>query len=377
MTAAAAPGPPLDLLCLTATDLAAELGCRYGKGMYHAAALTREVFRKGSLRPFEAPEFARSPALAEDLARVVRLPRGRVTLQTQQEGVLKFVITLEDGLAIESVIIPAQGRTTLCVSSQVGCRMGCRFCATGAMGFVRNLDVAEIVGQVVAARFELGQAVDNLVFMGMGEPLDNFDALMGALRVMGDPHGLAFGPRHITISTAGHGEGIRRLAARGESPIRLAVSLNAAENGLRSALMPVNRQTPLEELKELLMAFPLSRGGVFLIEYVLLAGVNDSREHAQKLARFLEGLPVRVNVIAYNGGIDEKAPFVTPTAGQVGDFCRWLAEQKVFVRARSSRGGKIRAACGQLGGMESRSRGALAFADQGPVRSSSHPPADG
>ncbi|HNX97850.1 MAG TPA: 23S rRNA (adenine(2503)-C(2))-methyltransferase RlmN [Candidatus Aminicenantes bacterium] len=343
------PAPPLDLLGLTCAELAGELNRRHGKGMYHAAALAREVFKRGSPTPLAAPEFVRSPVLAACLAREIRGPDCRITARQEEGEVRKFATTLGDGAVIETVIIPARGRTTLCVSSQVGCRMGCRFCATGALGFSRDLTVAEIVWQVLAARFELGVPVDNLVFMGMGEPLDNFDRLMQALRVLGDPHGLGFGPRRITVSTAGHVEGIRRLAAQAPAGLHLAVSLNAADNGLRSALMPINRRYPLEVLREALASYPLPKGGVFLIEYVLLAGLNDSREQAHRLAAFLGDLPARVNVIGYNDGAGGAEVFTAPAPEDVQRFCHWLAEEKVFVRARASRGGGIRAACGQLG----------------------------
>jgi len=336
----------MDILALTCAEVAATLHRRYGKGQYHAAGLYHAVFRHGARSFVGTPAFMHSPALARRLEQEVHFPAGRIAA-LQREEVVKFALSLEDGALIESVIIPGPRRTTLCLSTQVGCAWGCRFCATGAFGFVRDLGTAEIVYQVLAARFELGYPIDNIVFMGMGEPLANFDSVMQAIRVIGDPHGLDIAPSHITVSTAGHVGGIRRLAGEMPPNLRLAVSLNAANDELRDLLMPINRAFPLAALKDALAAFPLGKGGIIFIEYVLLAGINDTREHAEELSRFLAGLPVRVNVIAYNG--TGQGPFHTPSAEDVQRFCTWLAEKRLFVRRRHPRGQGILAACGQLG----------------------------
>ncbi|MFY9941928.1 MAG: 23S rRNA (adenine(2503)-C(2))-methyltransferase RlmN, partial [Desulfobacterales bacterium] len=179
------------------------------------------------------------------------------------------------------------------------------------------------------------------------EPLDNFAHLSRALRVMGDQRGLDIAPRRITVSSAGHADGIRRLARLGLPNLRLAVSLNAADDCLRSRLMPINRSYPLANLKAALRAFPTGRGGVVLIAYVLLAGVNDARQDAAKLADYLAGLAVRVNVIAYNG--EDRSGFAAPPSAHVERFCRWLADEGVFFCRRQPRGRDILAACGQLG----------------------------
>ncbi len=334
-------------MALTCGELAGELTRRYGKGSYHAAALYRGIFRQGCTTWEEVPGLRDSPVLLRRLTADVYLPDCRIAAVQSEAGVVKFASRLGDGQIIESVIIPAAGRTTLCLSSQVGCRMGCRFCATGKGGFVRDLRVEEIVWQVLAARFSLGRRVDNLVFMGMGEPLDNFDHVIQALRVLSDQRGLNIAYRHITLSTAGHVEGLARLKAFDLPRLRLAVSLNTADEALRSALMPINRRYPLDRLKAELRAFPLGKGGVILIEYVLLAGINDHLEDALALARFLEGLPMRVNVIAYNPGPQKE--FCSPSPEVLRRFCAWLAQEGVFVRARVSRGQGIMAACGQLG----------------------------
>ena len=344
---AGAPSGPMDLLGMGCAELADQLARRYGRGLYHAAAIYRGVFQRGDTRIGEFPELARSPALARRIAADLRLPACRIVARREMDGVMKFATALWDGRIIESVIIPAAGRTTLCISSQVGCRMGCRFCATGAMGFGRNLLPEEIVWQVWAARFTLAARVDNVVFMGMGEPLDNFAHVARALRVMGDQRGLDIAPRRVTVSSAGHADGIRRLGRLGLPNLRLAVSLNTADDGLRSRLMPINQRYPLGRLKAALQGFPTGRDGVVLVEYVLLAGVNDAREDAAGLAAYLKGLVARVNVIAYNG--DGRSGFAAPPSAQVARFCRWLAEAGVFCRRRQPRGRGILAACGQLG----------------------------
>ncbi|MDA8402741.1 MAG: 23S rRNA (adenine(2503)-C(2))-methyltransferase RlmN [Desulfobacteraceae bacterium] len=337
----------MDVFGLTCGELADEFGRRYGKGMFHAAALYREIFKNGNETFTHAPEFAASFALAGKIAGDMRTPACRIQSRIDDGEVVKFATALTDGCVVESVIIPTQGRTTLCVSSQVGCQMGCRFCVTGSMGFVRNLTVSEIVWQVWAARFLLHHAVDNIVFMGMGEPMDNLDAVIQAVRVMIDQRGLSIPPSHVSVSTAGHGDGIRRLAAIRPAHLRLAVSLNAVTDALRTRLMPINRKYPLAELKEALMAFPANKRDFILIGYVLLAGVNDSIEDADRLAVFLEGLPARVNLIAYNGADD--SPFTAPDDAEMIGFRDRLVERNIFVRIRQSRGRKVMAACGQLG----------------------------
>jgi 23S rRNA (adenine2503-C2)-methyltransferase len=338
---------PLNIFGLTVAELVDVLKTRYGKGRYHAAALYREVFKKGCTSFVKAPEFAKAPSLALALAEDIHRPKCQIVAQQDDDGVVKFISALADGRLIESVIIPSHKRRTLCVSSQVGCQMACRFCATGKMGFVRNLQAEEIVWQVFAARFELNQPIDNIVFMGMGEPLDNFKQVEQAIRIMADQRGLDIAYRHITISTAGHADGICRLGKLKLANLRLAVSLNAADEALRSHLMPINRKYPLGRLKEELHKYIRRKKGVILIEYVLLAGVNDSADNAKKLAGYLQGLPVRINVIAYNG--DHATTYQTPTSRHIHRFCQWLREENLFACVRLSKGRGITAACGQLG----------------------------
>jgi 23S rRNA (adenine2503-C2)-methyltransferase len=332
---------------LTCADLADALHEGWGKGMFHAAALYRHVFKKGNQDIGATPELASSGALAEKLQRAFNFSVPHRASMVEQDGVAKIVFTLGDGLLIEAVWLPLAGRSTLCISSQAGCRMGCTFCRTGSLGLQRNLLVEEIVGQVYSVRHGLGRTVDNIVFMGMGEPLDNFDTVVQSIRVLSDQHGLDIPLSRITVSTAGLPDGIRRLGELGWSRLNLAISLNAATDELRSKLMPVNRRYPLAALKKSLQGYPLRKKGVFFIEYVLLKGVNDGPEHAEDLVRFLEGLPVRVNVIGYNPG--SNTLFTSPGEEDCRLFCSLLAREGIFVRMRSSRGQGLHAACGQLG----------------------------
>ncbi len=337
----------LNLLALTCTGLADEMSRRYGKGIYHAAALYREVLHKGNPEFAAAPEFVGSPALAARIAEDLYLPACTIVDRQEEDGVVKFATSLSDGQVVESVLIPSKGRNTLCVSSQVGCRMGCRFCTTGQTGLIRNLLSEEITWQLYAARTQLGHRIDNIVFMGMGEALDNFDNLVQAISVIRDQRGFDIPCSRICISTAGHVDGIRKLRELKLPRLRLAISVNAAEDVLRSRLMPINRKYPLDALKTELQAFPLGRDGVVFIEYVLMAGINDTREDANRLAAYLDGLHTRVNIIACNDG--QNAEYTAPDPERIEQFCRWLAEENVFVRLRRSRGQKIMAACGQLG----------------------------
>lgn len=337
----------MNIFSLTSDNLGALIRARYDKGAYHAHALYHEIFRRGNLSLAGAPEFPPDSLLTRRILKDLTFPPYKIVEQ-QQDTVIKFALGLTDGQRVESVIIPTRGRTTFCVSSQAGCRMGCRFCATAANGFVRNLATEEIISQLFVARFVFNHKIDNVVFMGMGEPLDNIDNVLQAIAIMVDPHGFAIAPRQIAISTAGHVDGINNLASRNPTSIRLAVSVNAANDTLRSSLMPINNRYPLDMLKKSLQEFPLPKKGVFFIEYVLLAGINDSYDHAMQLSEYLKGLPVRVNLIVYNAS--PASPFMPPAQEQVDAFAAWLVEKKMFVRIRQSFGKDISAACGQLSG---------------------------
>ena len=268
--------------------------------------------------------------------------------RTSEDGATKHVFQLIDGKQVEGVFMPYEGRVTLCLSSQVGCAMGCTFCATGQMGILRNLTAAEIVGQVVAMLNHHGHPEGlpvNLVFMGMGEPLHNLDHLMAAFALLTDPKGLAIPPRRITVSTSGLVSGIEKLARSKLRP-RLALSLNATTDGYRSKIMPVNRVWNLEALAKALQAFPLERGERITLEYVLLKGVTDSLEDSRRLAAFARKFPCKINLIPFNA--HEGAGFEEPTEARIHEFCKLLASKELTVSVRRSRGQDVAGACGQL-----------------------------
>jgi 23S rRNA (adenine2503-C2)-methyltransferase len=277
-----------------------------------------------------------------------------VVREVRDGELTKFVQRTADGLETESVLVPMQGRhrewKSVCVSTQVGCAMGCVYCETAQLGFRRNLTAGEIVGQVVAARRLLGTQADtlrNVVFMGMGEPFNNFDNVVQAIRVLCDQSGLSIGKPRITISTVGRTEGIRRLGELRWLRFNLAVSLNAPNDEIRSYLMPINRTEPMARLREALLAYPLRSCGFIMIEYVLIPGVNDAREHAMELVEYLRPVKCCVNVIPYNPR--RESPWPAPSEESVGQFLEWLEQGGQFCRQRITKGRDHMAACGQLG----------------------------
>ena len=260
----------------------------------------------------------------------------------------KHVFELGDGRQVEGVFMPYEDRVTLCLSSQVGCAMGCTFCATGQMGILRNLTAPEIVGQVVAMLNHHGHPPDrpvNLVFMGMGEPLHNLDHLMAAFDTLTHPEGLAIPPRRITVSTSGLVPAIERLGSYPKRP-RLALSLNATTDEHRSRIMPVNRVWNLEALAQALSRFPLQSGERITLEYVLLKGVTDSLEDGRRLVAFARRFPAKVNLIPFNP--HEGSGFEAPEESRIGALCRLVADAGLPVSVRRSRGQDIAGACGQL-----------------------------
>jgi 23S rRNA (adenine2503-C2)-methyltransferase len=340
-------GMALNPLGQTHDQFAAAFSLHSGKSAHNGLAVYRQVMKNGPARPQELAALSRCQEAAGRLAKQLERSAGRLVKRVSDGGVVKYVTRLADDLDIESVLIPMSGRYTVCVSSQVGCRMGCRFCRTGRMGLLRNLTAAEIVGQVFAARHQLGADVRNVVFMGMGEPLDNLDNVAQAIRVLTDQRGLDIARRRITVSTAGLIAGVDRLARMGGPPVHLAVSLNAPEDDLRSTLMPINRFNPMPALRDALLRYPLSKKSVLFMEYVLIQGFNDRREDAIALARYLSPLKVRLNLIPYNPA--PGAAFQPPSAAACERFQAWLVAQNLFVRWRGEKGGRIMAACGQLG----------------------------
>ena len=339
---------PLHIFKLTYPELVDEFRRRYGKGAYHAAALYRAIYQNGNPNFGAVQAFARSPRLLEKLQPDLVMQAGEVLRVVKDGDLIKFTTRLNDGFEIESVVIPMASRYTVCVSSQAGCRMGCAFCETGRKGFYRNLDAAEIVGQVFSAKFVFGAPIRNVVFMGMGEPLDNLDQVLQAIRILCDPRGLNIAPRHITLSTVGPADKILELSKRDGPPFHLAISLNAPNDRIRSKLMPINRKCSMERLKAALLEYPLKRADVLLIEYVLIAGINDAGEHARELSDYLGPLNVRVNVIPLNPS--PNSDFSAPEDGAADRFCGRLRNEGLFVWKRARKGHTVMAACGQLGG---------------------------
>ncbi|KAL7091668.1 hypothetical protein ACP275_12G119200 [Erythranthe tilingii] len=269
---------------------------------------------------------------------------------TASDGTKKILFTMEDGLTIETVVIPGpRGRTTVCVSSQVGCAMNCQFCYTGRMGLKRNLSAAEIVEQTVLARRLLSHEVGtitNVVFMGMGEPLHNIENVIKAADIMVDEQGLQFSPRKVTISTSGLVPQIRRLLK--ESNCALAVSLNATTDEVRNWVMPINRKYNLGLLLSTLREeLQLKRNYKVLFEYVMLAGVNDSIEDAKRLIDLVQGIPCKINLISFNPHCGSK--FKSTSEEKMIEFRNILAASGCVVFMRFSKGDDQMAACGQLG----------------------------
>ena len=260
--------------------------------------------------------------------------------QSSSDGTEKFLFELEDGHRIESVLIPEEDRLTLCISTQVGCGMGCTFCLTGKGGLARNLKSSEIVNQVLMVQKGLpeGKVVTNIVIMGMGEPLSNYNNVIKAIEILKHPLGPAIGARRITLSTAGLVPGIIKLG-EGNLNINLAISLNASTDDQRSQIMPVNKKYPLKKLIEACREFPLRKGRMLSFEYVLLEGVNDSPDDARRVSNLLKGIPCKINLIPFNEF--PGAPYKRPSEKSVLRFQEILTNNNysVFISP---------AACGQL-----------------------------
>lgn len=339
-------------LCgLLPEELAAELA-EWGEPKYRAAQILEWVFGR-RVTSYEAMTNL-SRGLRERLAAVHPVqPLTVARVQGARDSTQKFLFRLRDGRYVESVLIPANPaddgsrstRRTLCVSSQVGCAYDCKFCASGLAGFTRNLGADEIVGQVLLAEEHGGARVDNLVFMGMGEPLANFTRLTQALKILQAPWGMNIGARHMTVSTSGLAPQIRKLADF-PIPVRLAISLHGATDEVRERIMPVNRKYPLEELFRALEYFGSRRKQKITLEYILIEGVNDAPEHAVALVRRARSIGAKVNLIPYN--TVEGLPWVRPSEAAQDEFLAVLTKAGVPATLRREKGHDIEAACGQL-----------------------------
>ena len=317
-----------------------------GRERFHARQLYRWIYRRGVV-DFDAMTDL-SKELRARLAEELEVITPQVVTDAQSvDGTRKFVLELADGRRIEAVFIPDTPAMTFCISTQVGCAMGCGFCLTGKMGLVRNLTAGEIAGQVrvLAAATRLLDHPFNIVLMGMGEPLHNYDNTMKALRMLHSEHGLAVSPRRVTLSTVGIVPGLKRLAQEPLMP-NLAISLHATTDEQRTELVPPNRKYPLADILDTCRRFPLKRRSRITFEYVMLKGVNDSTDDARRLARLLAGIKAKVNLIPLNPA--PGIPYERPSDATVDRFAQTLADRHLTVSVRKSRGQDIRAACGQL-----------------------------
>ena len=334
-----------DLAELEPAELEAQLedaGCE----RFHARQIYRWI-HKSAVTDFGRMTNLSRPLRARlDSTFVISTPR-IVSDETSTDGTRKLALQLGDERRIESVFIPDTPSMTFCISTQVGCAMSCGFCLTGKMGLVRNLTAGEIVGQVRVLAEATGflDAPFNIVLMGMGEPLHNYDNTMKALRMLHSEHGLAVSPRRVTLSTVGIIPGLERLAREPLMP-NLAVSLHATTDEQRTALVPPNRRYPLADVLAACRRFPLKKRSRITFEYVMLDEVNDTPEDARRLVKLLAGIKAKVNLIPLNPA--PGIPYSRPSDERVNRFAQFLADRHITVSVRKSRGQDIRAACGQL-----------------------------
>jgi len=343
-------GPRENLLGMTAPELE-KLFHALGEKPYRGRQVAEWVYGRG-ISGFEAMTNLPAPLRSKLAQRfTIGSLRERSRRETPDRRTRKIAYELPDGGIIESVFMSTPSRYTFCLSSQHGCAFGCRFCATGRMGRGRHLTSAEIVEQALRLRAELpaGKTEFNVVMMGMGEPLENYDAVLSALTLMSDPAGMAVPPKRITISTVGLAPQIVRLADQGHR-FRLAVSLHAADDAQRSKLMPVNRRFPLEQLMRAVRHHVERTGRRVTFEYILLEELNDTVADAARLVRLVAQLPCKINLIPYNPIGPGK--FKRPSPERIERFAAYLKPRVPAVTVRYSQGVEIGAACGQLAGEE-------------------------
>ena len=349
---------PLQLPGSSYDEILEYLQIHHGKGKYHAKQLFQALYNNGVLLEGRDPPLRLPPVSS------VIYDNGSCSRGAHDDGswngrsrpstTIKFLLTLDDGLETESIILPMGRYNTLCISSQIGCRWSCAFCETGKMGMKRNLTTGEILAQLMTAQNVFNKEIRNIVFMGMGEPFDNFDNVIKAIDIITHPWGMGLNKKSICISTVGHVDGINRLTALAENKdndyhkLHLAVSLNGADNDIRSKLMPVNSKWPIETLKEsLLRTKQFGKKDLLYFEYILISGLTDGEVNGEKLIEFAKYFPrVTINLIPYNPG--SNSTFKKPGRDEINRFHSQILAGEIRCFTRYSQGEQIMAACGQL-----------------------------
>jgi 23S rRNA (adenine2503-C2)-methyltransferase len=317
-----------------------------GHKKFHARQIYQWIWKRGVTDFGSMTNLSRELRTALEEKATISLPEVEQHALSE-DGTQKFALRLSDGKRIEAVFIPDTPKQTFCVSTQVGCAMGCAFCLTGKMGLIRHLTAAEIAGQVrlLARSTNLLDKPFNIVLMGMGEPLQNYDNTMKAMRMLNQKEGFDMHPKRVTLSTVGLVPQMDRLAQEELMP-NLAVSLHAATEETRAAIVPVNKKYTMQDVVDACKRFPLSKRRRIMFEYVMLAGVNDSDADARKLVKVLSGVKAKVNLLPLNAA--PGIPFERPSDDRINTFAKILADRGLMVSVRKSRGRDIRAACGQL-----------------------------
>jgi len=339
------PSEKIDLKNLSPSELIEFLGS-FGKERYRSVQILRWLYQKGAQSFDEMTNL--SKRFRHELNQVSFISTFHpLRMEQARDGTKKFLFQLEDGNRIESVLIPDKTRLTLCLSTQVGCAFGCQFCLTGKIGWKRDLMVSEILNQILVVRKKLPEksSITNIVLMGMGEPLANYDNTLKAINLMHHPDAFKFSSRRITLSTVGLLPELEQLAKE-KILFRLAISLNASDEETRSYLMPVNRRYPLKKILALCKNFPLRPRTRITFEYVMVEGINDSSQDAKRLLRILKGIPSKINLIPLNEA--PGIPFKRPSEEKVIQFQEILMEGGLTAIVRTSKGREISAACGQL-----------------------------
>jgi len=327
-----------------------------GQPAFRARQIYKWIYEKQTASFYEMSDISRKFRQQLDEIAVVSIPRV-LKQKVSSDGTRKFLMELDDKKKIETVVIPQSTekntRYSLCISTQVGCPVGCQFCATGSSGFQRSLEAYEMIGQFLGSKRELMKRlkqndeniISNVVYMGMGEPFFNYDQVMSSIRVLIDPQGVNLGQRHITVSTAGEASGIERLA-REDLQVTLAISLHACNDELRDKLIPLNRKYPLKKLMQAVSEYIEITNRRVTFEYIMLNEINIGKQDAQQLIKIVKPLLANVNLIPYNEV--ETLPFKRPSGYNVRQFYQWLVDGGLNVTIREEHGSDIEAACGQL-----------------------------